>query len=181
LLDAFNVGLEKELLVYGSTAYYTRRYQEKEMKIPVNVYFNIDNSKKNQLGDPLPMGIVRLYKEDASESLQFIGEDKIDHTPKDETITLKVGKAFDVVCERRQTDYLQRTTKLREAEWEIIIRNHKEEKITVGIIEPMYGNWRILKKSHPYEKEDAFNIRFNVEIPADGEVKVRYRVSVGLT
>lgn len=180
LLEASGVKMEKELLVYGIKTYYTRLYREQIPKQPVNVYIKFKNSKDNNLGMPFPAGIMRLYKEDDDKSLQFIGEDKIDHTPKDEEVKLKAGEAFDVVAERVQTDYKKITSMLHESEWEITLRNHKEEDITVGILEPLYSNWQMISNSHPYEKLDAFTIRFDVKVPKDGEVKVKYRIRVGI-
>ncbi|NQT94974.1 MAG: DUF4139 domain-containing protein [Candidatus Omnitrophica bacterium] len=180
LLEAAGVKTEKELLVYGVRTWFTRRYNENIPKQPVNVYIKFKNEKENNLGMPIPAGIMRLYKEDDEKSLQFIGEDRIDHTPKDEEIRLKIGEAFDVVCERKQTDYKKLTTKLHETEWEITLRNHKEEAVAVGIIEPLYGNWQVVERSHAFEKVDAFTIRFDVKVPKDGEVKVNYRIRVGL-
>jgi len=129
---------------------------------------------------PLPEGIVRLYKEDDDGSLQFAGEDRIAHTPKDEVVRLKIGEAFDVVAERIQTNYRRITSNRHESEWEITLRNHKKKDISVGIEEPLYGNWKVIETTHPYKKIDAFRIRFNVKILADGETKVKYSVRVGL-
>ena len=180
LLEASDIKTEKEFLVYGVRTWYTRQYMEDLPKQPVNVYIKFKNEKKNNLGMPLPAGIMRLYKEDDEKSLQFIGEDRIEHTPKDEEIRLKIGEAFDVVCERVQTDYKQITTRLYETEWEVTLRNHKEEDVVVGIIEPLYGNWKVINNTHQYEKKDAFTIRFDVKVPKDKEVKVKYRIRVGL-
>jgi len=85
-----------------------------------------------------------------------------------------------VVAERIQTDYREITTKLHESEWEITLRNHKEKDITVGILEPLLGNWQVISNTHPYKKVDAFTIRFDVTVPKDEEVKVKYRVRIGL-
>ncbi|MBE9546259.1 MAG: DUF4139 domain-containing protein [Proteobacteria bacterium] len=180
LLDAGNVKIQKELAVYGIKSYFTRRYMKENPRQPVNVYIKFKNSKGNNLGMPLPAGIMRLYKKDDDESLQFIGEDRVEHTPKDEEIRLKIGEAFDVVAERIQTDYKRITSKLYESEWEITLRNHKEKDITVGIVEPLSGNWEVISKSHPYRKVDAYTIRFDVEVPRDKEVKVKYRLRAGL-
>ena len=129
---------------------------------------------------PLPAGIMHVYKRDNKGRLQFAGEDRIQHTPKDEEIRLRIGEAFDVVAERIQTDYKQIANKLHESEWEITLRNHKEEEVTVGIVEPMLDNWQMVSASHPYEKVDAATVRFDVTVPPDGEVKVSYRVRIGL-
>ncbi len=180
LLEASGVKTEKELLVYGNKHYFTRRYSRNDPKRPVNVHLNFKNSKNNNLGMPLPKGVIRLYKKDHDASLQFIGEDRIDHTPKEEEVKLKIGKAFDVVAERRQVDYKKISSGLHESSWEITLRNHKGSDVVVGVVEPLYGNWSVIKNSHPYKKKDAFTIRFDVKVPKNGEVKVNYRVKVGL-
>ncbi len=187
LLEAAGIKAEKELLVYGIQSYFTQYYQPQNPKQKVSVYVKFKNSKENQLGMPLPAGILRLYKQDSKGSLQFVGEDNIEHTPKDEEVKVKVGEAFDVVAERRQTDFKQLTTRLYETAWEVTLRNHKEEPVRVGVVEPLYGNWQIVEQSHPSKKLDAFTLRFDVDVPPlgepmakDGEVKVTYRVRVGI-
>lgn len=180
LLEAEGAKTQKELLVYGIQSYFSYKYQERMEKQPVKVYVKFKNSKENHLGMPLPEGVVRVYKKDPKGQIQFIGEDRITHTPKDEEVKLEIGEAFDVVAERVQTDYRQITTELHESEWEITLRNHKEEEVTVGIVEPLYGNWRVIESTHPHTKVDAFTLRFDVKVPKDGEVKVRYRIQVGL-
>jgi hypothetical protein len=178
LLEARGVGVDKELIVRGIKSYFTRLYRETNPKQPVDVFIKFKNSKQNSLGMPLPAGIMRLYKEDQDESLQFIGENRIDHTPKDEEVSLKVGEAFDVVAERIQTGYKAISSRLHETAWEVTLRNHKEEGVKVSIVEPLYGDWRVISRSHPYKKIDAFTIRFDVEVPRDKEVKVTYRIRV---
>jgi hypothetical protein len=180
LLEATDVKVEKELLVYGIKSYFIRKYAEENPRQPVTVCVKFKNSKDNRLGMPLPAGVMRLCSQDDDGSLRFLGEDRIEHTPKDETIRLKIGEAFDVVAERIQTDYKRITTSLHESEWEITLRNHKTEAVNVGIVEPLFGNWQVVSNSHPYKKVDAFTIRFDVNVPRDREVKIRYRVRVGL-
>ncbi len=180
LLQASGAVARKEMLIYGVQSWFTYRYQEQISEQPVKVYLKFKNSKENHLGMPLPAGVVRVYKKDAQDKLQLIGEDRIKHTPKDEEVRMEIGEAFDVVAERKQTDYKQITSGVHESEWEITIRNHKKEDVTVGIVEPLYGNWQVISNSHPFEKVDAFTIRFNPTVPKDGEVKVTYRVRVGL-
>jgi hypothetical protein len=145
----------------------------------VNVYIKLKNSKENKLGMPLPEGTMRLYKQDTDGSQQFIGEDKIKHTPKDEEVRLKIGEAFDVVAERKQISFKPITSRLHETEWEIKVRNHKEQAVTIGIVEPLYGSWEVVEKNLPYKKLDAFTIRFDVPVPKGGEATVKYRVKVG--
>ena len=180
LLQARGITIKKEFLLYGTQGYFTRSYLQEPVKMPVNVYLIFKNSKEDNLGMPLPSGTIQLYKRDSKGSLQFIGEDTIEHTPKDEEVHLQVGEAFDILAERIQTDYRKITSKLHESEREITLRNHKEEDITVGILEPLLGNWQILSSSHPYEKVDAFTVRFDVAVLKGEEVKVTYRVEVGL-
>lgn len=180
LLEAEGAGITKEFLVHGIRNYYTYRFQERLEKQPVKVYVKFKNSKENQLGMPLPAGTVRVYKRDGSGHLQLIGEDRLDHTPKDEEVTLEIGEAFDIVADRVQTDYKQVTSGLHQSEWEITLRNHKQEPVSVGLVEPVFGNWQVLESSHPHVKADAHTLRFDVQVPKDGEVKVRYRVQVGL-
>ena len=179
LLKASNVNIQKDFLLYGTNAYFTRPYGEPTPKQPVSVYIKFKNSEDNNLGVPLPAGIMCIYKDEGG-SLQFIGEDRISHTPKDEEVRLKIGEAFDVVAERVQTDYKKIATRLYESEWEITIKNHKEEDVTVGIVEPLSGNWQIIRNSHPYQKLDASTIRFDVNVPREQEVKVSYQVRVEL-
>jgi hypothetical protein len=180
LLEATGVKIQKEFLVEGSQGIFTRRYRRNNPKQPVNIYINFVNTEDNSLGIPIPEGIMRLYKMDDKGSLLFIGEDKVEHTPVDEEISLKTGEAFDVVAERLQTDYKQITTGLHESEWEITLKNHKKEDVMVSIIEPLFGNWSVIDNSHSYTKKDAFTIKFDVKVPKDDEVKVKYRLRVGL-
>jgi hypothetical protein len=127
---------------------------------------------------PLPKGIVRVYKADTDGSLQFIGEDRIDHTPKDETIKIKMGDAFDVVGQRKQTDWRKLADNLYEASFEISVRNRKKVATRVVIREYLYrwSQWDITKKSHDFVKRDQSTIDIPVDIPADGEAKVSYSV-----
>ena len=179
LLEANDVGIKKELLVYGSKDYFRGKHGRGEkIKSPVNVYIKFKNSKENNLGMPLPAGIMRLYKQDSSESLQFIGEDKIEHTPLDEEIKLKIGKSFDVVAQRSQLDFQRFGQWVNESEWEIVIKNHKKEDIVVGVVEPIYGDWKIVSSTHDYQKVDAFTARFDVNVPKDGSAKIVYKVRV---
>jgi hypothetical protein len=180
LLEAYGAGIKKELLVYGIKTYHTRQFTETQPKQPVNVYVTFKNSKDSKLGMPLPAGIMRLYKQDTDGSRQFIGEDRILHIPKDEDVRLKVGQAFDVVAERKQIDYRQLTTLMHETEWEVTIRNHKDQDVTAGVIEPLPRTWEVIAKTHEFKKLDASTIRFDVTVPKDKEVKVTYRIRVGI-
>jgi len=180
LLDASNVTIQKEFLVQGDMYSYTRPFRDEKQKHDVNVCFNFKNTKESNLGMPIPGGIIRFFKQEKNNSVQFIGEDRINHTPVNGEIKANIGKAFDITAERIQTDYKQITTKIHESEWEISIRNQKEEDIMVGIIETLPGNWSVISNSHPYTKTDAFTIRFDVKAPKNEEIKILYRIKVGL-
>lgn len=180
LLEAAGIKVGKEFLVQGEQGYFTSQYGDQNLKQPVTVSIYFKDSKENRLGMPLPAGVMRLYKQDSASSLQFIGEDRIDHTPKDEEVRLKIGEAFDLVVERKQTDFKQVSTRAYETEWEITLRNRKQEDVVIGVVEPVYGSWQILSNSQPYKKVDAFKLRFDVPVPKDKEVKVKYRVRVGI-
>ncbi|MBI5374027.1 MAG: DUF4139 domain-containing protein [Candidatus Schekmanbacteria bacterium] len=144
----------------------------------VKVFIEIANRKENNLGIPLPKGIIRTYKGDTEGSLQFIGEDSINHTPENEKITIKIGEAFDVVGERKQTDWRKLANDTYESAYEITLRNHKKEDITVKVTEPIPGDWTIILSSHEYKKPDASTAEFNINVPNDGEAKLIYRVRV---
>ena len=144
----------------------------------VGVFLEFRNDKENRLGIPLPAGVMRIYQEDSEGMLQFAGEDRIDHTPKDEDVTLKMGNAFDVIGERVQTEYERVSPNVHESAFEITLRNHKESDVVVDVVEPMPGDWRIYDESQPYEKKDAQTAIFRVPVAKDAEAKVTYRVRV---
>lgn len=179
LLSAADFGIKKELVINGQP-YYFQGYNNpgEPIKEKVGVYVSFKNGKENGLGQPLPAGIVRVYKADSSGSQQFVGEDRIDHTPKDEAVRIKLGDAFDVVAERKQMDYKNIARRVFEYAYEIRIRNHKEEAVNVIVNEPIGGDWDIISSSFPAEKTAAFAARFNVPISKDGEVVLNYRVRV---
>ncbi len=178
LLTSNGVPVNKRFLYYGAQHYYRSRYGVPVSNQKVGVYVEIANKKENRLGMPLPKGTVRVYKADSDGSLQFIGEDRIDHTPKDETIKVKMGDAFDVVAERKQTEWRKLATGLYEVSFEIKIRNHKETPVTVSVIEPIPGDWEILENSHDYEKVEVHTVQFEVPVEKDEEAKLRYRVRI---
>jgi len=146
----------------------------------VDVYLEFRNDKEYGLGVPLPAGRIRVSKLDAADgSLEFIGEDRIDHTPKDEQVRVKLGSAFDVVGERKQTDFtVDSKARWMEEQIEVKLRNHKDQAVKVVVKEKLFRwtNWKILTKTHEFMKEDSQTITFPVEVPKDGETFVRYRV-----
>ena len=146
----------------------------------VDVYLRFRNEKSRQLGMPLPAGRIRVMQQDpADDSLEFIGEDVIDHTPRDEQILIEMGQAFDVVGERKQTDFRidTRTRNLWET-FEIRLRNHKDEAVEIKVLENLYrmANWGIEDPSQDWDKESSNRIRFDARVPPNGETAVRYTV-----
>src|SRR5206468_7975719 len=130
----------------GQSYYYQNaQHPGAPIKDLVQVYYQFKNEPHGGLGIPMPAGNVRVYQEDSAGSVQFVGEDRIDHTPKDEAINLKIGNAFDVVCERRQTDFQKIAAGTFEIEYEITVRNHKTMPIAVEVDEPVGGTWRMLQ------------------------------------
>jgi hypothetical protein len=176
LLDANQVPIKKLFIFSGSPQYYYYQMDQGSNKQKIGVFLELENTKKNNLGIPLPKGTIRVYKEDKDGSLQFVGEDRIDHTPKDEKFKIKIGEAFDVVGERVQTDYKRLGRNLFEVGFEVSLRNHKKEDIKVLVEEPIPGDWEMLSNTHSYEKLSAHLIRFDVPVAKDKEVKVKYRI-----
>jgi len=137
------------------------------------------NSDTNHLGIPLPKGKLRFYRRDTDGHLEFVGENTIDHTPKDETIRVYTGNAFDVVGERKRTNYrVDSNHNWMDESFEIQVRNHKKEAVTVRVVEHLYRwtNWKLTEQSQEWEKKDAQTIEFPVTVPPDGEQVVTYTV-----
>jgi hypothetical protein len=179
LLEAAGFEVKKEFVLNGQRHYYTNYNNPGQpIKEKVGVYVQFRNSQQNKLGMPLPAGTVRLYKKDDKGNQQFIGEDRIDHTPKDEDIRVKVGDAFDIVAERKQTDYKVIARNVYEYAYEIKIRNHKDGPITVVVNEPIGGDWEMITSTFQAKKTAAFAAQFNVPVAKDGEATLTYRVRV---
>jgi hypothetical protein len=179
LLSAANFNVRKELVLNGQQFYYQGYNNPGEpIKEKVGVFIEFKNSKENQLGQPLPAGVVRVYKADTSGAQQFIGENRIDHTPKDESVRVKLGDAFDIVAERKQTDYKVIARRVFEYAYEIRLRNHKEEAVSVIVNEPIGGDWEMVSSTIPAQKTAAFAARFTVPVAKDGETVLSYRVRV---
>jgi hypothetical protein len=176
LVTAGDIPVKKELLYTGANFYYYSQYGESMSNQKIGVFVEIQNKKENNLGIPLPKGTVRVYKADKEGSLQFVGEDSIDHTPKDEKVRIKLGDAFDVVGGRKQTDWKKIAYDTYEAAFEVSLRNHKKEDVVVKVVEPIPGDWKMLISSHAYDKTAAFTAEFNIPVPKDREVKLTYRV-----
>ena len=178
LLSAEGVKVAKKLVFGGQPELFRGRYPQAESNQKVAVFVELQNSEQNHLGMPLPKGTVRLYQADASGALQFIGEDEVDHTPRDEKVSLKVGEAFDVIGERTQKDWTQLGNCSAESSYEVELRNHKDAEVQVQVNEPAGVEWQVLSSSLPFTKVDAGTFRFDVKVPAHGATKLTYRVRV---
>ncbi len=177
LLQGSGIPVEKLFVVNGQNFYYHNAQNPgSPIKDPVMVFYKFKNEEKAGLGIPLPAGNLRVYQQDSKGGLLFIGEDRIDHTPKDEFINVKIGNAFDVVSERKQTDYKALSNRLWEMEFEITMRNHKDTSITVQVNEPIGGDWEMLSSSYKYTKTSAWAAQFDVPVKANGESVLKYRI-----
>jgi hypothetical protein len=178
LLTSPSVPVEKRFVVDGQSFYYRTPQPGAPIKNDVRVYYRFKNDDKSGLGMPMPAGVVRVYQADTKGGIQFAGEDRIGHTPKDETLDIHTGNAFDVVCERKQTDFRRVSTSVFELEFEIVLRNHKDGAITVEVNEPLGGDWEMLNSSHKFVKTGAFAARFEIPVAKDGTSVLKYRVRV---
>ena len=179
MLDATAFPVQKRYVVEGQAFYYhNAQHPGAPIKDVVQVFYQFANEEKTGLGMPMPAGNVRVYQADSKGGLQFVGEDRIDHTPKDEAINLKIGNAFDVVCERKQIDFQKIASGTYEVEYEITVRNHKAAAIAVEVNEPIGGTWRMLQSSHEWKKTSAWAAQFAVPVAQDGTAVLKYRVRV---
>ena len=178
LFSAPSVPVTKRLLLTGNSGGYRNALGTGLQTEKVAVVLEIVNAQASGLGIPLPKGTVRVYKKDSTGAEQFVGEDAIDHTPKDETIRLHVGDAFDVVAERSQSDFKAVSPRENESAWTISLRNRKDEDVVVTIREPMGGDWTLLASSLPGKKVDQQTLEFEVPVAKGKETKLTYRVAL---
>src|SRR6202162_706831 len=179
LLNASHFPMRKVYVVNGQSYYYRSVVQPgAPVKDPVQVFYKFKNEEKAGLGMPLPSGTIRVYQQDSRGGSLFAGEDHIDHTPKDEEISLHIGNAFDIVAERKQTDYRKLSDRLYEFEYEITVRNHKDAPISVEVNEPIGGDWEMVSSTFKFTKTAAFAAQFVVPVDKDGTSALKYRVRV---
>jgi hypothetical protein len=183
LLNAAAVPVRKELLLQGSDYYYRGSVGQIGQKIKVGVYVEFENRESARLGIPMPKGVVRVYKKDSSGNAQFVGEDRIDHTPKNEKVRLKLGDAFDVTADKKQTDFKRReatnaASYVYESAYELVLRNAKPEAVTVTVREPVPGDWQMLQTTHPHKKVASGTAEWQIAVPAGGNTTLRYRVLI---
>lgn len=178
LLTASDIKLDKKLIFFGAPQWFRGNYGQVAVNQKVGVYLDIQNEEKNHLGMPLPKGTVRVYKSDKSGAKQFIGEDAIDHTPRDEKLRIKLGEAFDVVADRTETAWNTLGNCVSESSWEIKLRNHKDVAESVLVNEPAGGDWEIVSSSLPATRKDSSTFTFDVKLAPRSETKLTYRVRV---
>jgi hypothetical protein len=187
LMNSTDIAADKFFVYDGAIVprwFYSGRYTDNrdygiQTNKKVQVYLEFENSEENNLGMPLPKGKIRLYKRDEDDkSLEFIGEDTIDHTPRDEDIRLRIGNAFDIVGERRQTDFKAISKHVIEESFEIEVRNHKKTPVTVRIVEHLYrwSDWEVVAGDKTFKKMDSRTIEWRKDIPADGKAVLEYTV-----
>jgi len=179
MLTGTGVPIRKRYVVDGQEFYYRNgQHPGSPIKEVVQVYYQFRNEERGGLGMPMPAGVVRVYQSDSKGGTQFVGEDRIGHTPKDEQLNLKIGNAFDVTCERNQIDFAKIAPNVYEFEYEITLRNHKAAPITVDVNEPIGGTWRMIRSSHEWKKSAAWAAAFSVPVAAEATAALKYRVRV---
>ncbi len=183
LLTAAQVPVNKEFLLQGNEYYYQSSYGNISQKMKIGVYVEFKNKEKSGLGMPLPKGVVRVYKKDKAGNAQFIGEDNIDHTPKNEKVRLKLGDSFDITADKKQSNFEKRNAYGKynhafESAYEIKLKNAKSEAVTVVVREPVPGDWKMLEQSHPFKKVAAGTAEWHIEVPAESSTTLNYNVLV---
>jgi hypothetical protein len=176
--DVSSVPVVKKFFLKGSEAYYFSQYRKGVTRDAAGIMIEFSNDISAGLGTALPAGVVRIYKHDNSGDIQFIGEDSIEHTAESEVIRVRTGKAFDIVSERKQTDWIRIAEGVFESTLEIKIRNHKDKDVSVTVIEPVPGDWMVLRTSHDFRKTSANILEFDLDVPSEKETVLDYRIRV---
>ncbi len=177
LLSAAAVPVRREYLLAGNDWYYRERYGQIGQKLKPAVFLEFEN-RGGQLGKPLPAGIVRVYARDSKGAAQFVGEDRIEHTAKNEKLKLRLGEAFDITAERKQTGYKRIADNQTESSWRIELRNAKDEAVTVRVQEPMPGDWEMIQESQKHTKDSARIASWQVSVPPGEKALLDYTVRV---
>lgn len=177
LFDAKGISVEKHYRLQGHGAWF-RYSSPRQESSKVEVSYRFGNRKDNELGLPLPAGVFRVYGQSENGTRQLLGEDRIDHTPRDEEVELQVGKAFDLVAERVKTDSKKIADNVTRSTFEITLRNHRDDDVVVEVLESVGGYWDVIQSSHAARKVSAQEMAFDVSVPADGESVLTYTVEV---
>jgi hypothetical protein len=183
LLTASGIPAHKELVLRGAEYYYQSSYGDLGQKMKVAVFVEFENKETAHLGMPLPKGVIRVYKRDRTGNAQFVGEDNVDHTPRNEKVRLKLGQAFDVTADKKQTDFRRlpnpaKGSALYESAFEIMLKNAKKEDVTVIVQEPIPGDWKIVEENHMHEKATGNAAVWHISVPAEGRATLSYRAQV---
>jgi len=183
LLTAAGIPVRKELLLRGANYYYNSSHGDLGQKMKVGVFVEFDNRESAHLGMPLPKGVIRVYKKDAAGNAQFVGEDHIDHTPKNEKVRLKLGEAFDMTADKKQTDFTRLPNSAKggasfESAFEIVLKNAKKETVNVVVQEPIPGDWKMLSESQKHTKAAGNTAVWHISVPPESSTKLNYRVQV---
>ncbi len=183
LFEAARIPARRSYRLRGAEHYFRQPYADDGNKQPVQVWLTFDNRQESGLGQPLPAGVVRVYQADSQGRLQFVGEDRIGHTPKGKTVRLRLGEAFDITATRRQLEWRKRNVAPpyhfgAESRFRIRLHNANPRAVTVTVEEPLFGDWEILDENRPHERVSATLARWKVEVPAEGEAVLDYRVLI---
>jgi hypothetical protein len=177
LLNARNVPIHKTLELRGSSEYYYNSSGDLGTKLKIGVYETFTN-KDGDLGIPLPGGTMRLYKNDASGTSQFLGSDNIDHTPRNEDVRLHLGDSFDLTANKKQTNFKLPGNCTYQSSYEIVVKNAKTDPVDVLVVEPIPGDWSITSESQPHEKTSSSTASWTVHVPAGSSTKLDYTALV---
>ncbi len=185
LLNAFNVPCKKEFIIQtgGNSWYYRQHFNDSGIHLKTAVYIKFKNSEKNHLGVPIPKGIIRVYKEDKKGNLQFSGEDRIDHTPENAVVKIKLGNAFDISAIKKQTRFIKLDSTgynsyKYQSDYEIKIMNSKSELVSIKIMVSLNGQWRIIKENFHHTKTDSTHAVWDIHVPAKGLRFLKYTVQI---
>ncbi len=176
LAQAPAVKTSKEYIAQGQNHYYRSSAKGNDITGHARMRLTFKNEKENGLGLPLPAGLARVYSEDKSGGLNLAGESHIPVSAVGDRIYLNLGTAFDVRTNRKQTDYRRIDKRTSESAYAIEIRNAGDRKVTVKVIEPIPGDWKILNESHKHKKADARRAEWAIKVPAKGKTTLTYQV-----
>lgn len=179
LLSAHNVPIRKTLEVRGSDIYYSNANADLGAKLPVGVFITFTN-KDGDLGIPLPGGLVRLYKNDSRGTSQFLGSDRIDHTPKNEDVRLHVGDSFDVTANKKQTNFTALGGCEFRSSYDVRLANAKDVDQSVDVVEPIPGEWTILAENAPHRKTSSATATWTLNVPKNSSTTLTYTADVKL-
>ncbi len=166
----------KQISLLNSTGVHSEKAYTYNGGRNIEVSIKFKNTKENNMGMPLPQGVIRVMKRDKDGSLEFVGEDRIEHTPRDEEITLKVGDAFDILGERTVTDSKTLGSHSSMESVEINLKNRKDEDVMIDVTENVGYSWEITKSSIPFDKKNASTVIFHVPVKARSQTKLTYTV-----